>query len=162
VNRLLRISLPGGDVERERTVGRRMPARDTHAFFRLNLPGASVLAPAPDGRTVLALIRKPAPGGDSVAVVDAATLEIRCRQPLEDGVRYSGLLLGNWSGGRERLSTRSSWAERGNGRQPVLAARPKGVPSESLQTAHDSPGWMTVPCSAVTDSRARAMSSTSK
>jgi hypothetical protein len=94
VNRLLRISLPGGKVERERSVGRRLLARDTQAFFRLNLPGASVLAAAPDGKTVLALIRQPAPGGDSVAVVDAATLEIRCRHPLENGIRYNGLLLG--------------------------------------------------------------------
>jgi hypothetical protein len=94
VNRLLRISLPDGEIERERTVGQPLVARDQQAFFRLNLPGASVLAPAPDGKSVLALVREPAPGRDSVAVVDAATLEVRCRHPLTHGVRYTGLLLG--------------------------------------------------------------------
>jgi hypothetical protein len=115
VNRLLRISLPGGEVQRERTLGRRLPNRaiTRDDSFRLNMARAPLLGTTPDGRTVVALMREPAPGRDSVAVVDAASLETRCTHPLESGVRYLGLLLGRsgrvYAFGIRRAQTRGGW-----------------------------------------------------
>jgi hypothetical protein len=60
----------------------------------LRLPPGQLLATAPDGRTVLALIRNTVSGRDSVAVIDAQSLQTRCRHPLEHRISYSGLLLG--------------------------------------------------------------------
>jgi hypothetical protein len=96
VNRLLRISLPGGEVQRERTLGRRLPNRagDTRDPIRTTAAAGPLLATAPDTTAVVALVREPAPGRDRVAVIDAASLETRCSYPLETGVRYSGVLLG--------------------------------------------------------------------
>jgi hypothetical protein len=96
VNRLLRISLPGGEVQRERTLGRRLPNRaiDKRDSFRINAAAGPLLATTPDNRAVVALVREPAPGHDRVEVIDAESLETRCSYPLEEGVRYSGLLLG--------------------------------------------------------------------
>ena len=96
VNRLLRISLPGGEVERERTLGRRLPDRaiDKRDSIRPNAAAGPLLAAAPGDRAVVVLVRKPAPGRDRVAVVDAASLATRCSYPLEADVRYSGLLVG--------------------------------------------------------------------
>jgi hypothetical protein len=96
VNRLLRISLPGGEVQRERTLGRRLPNRagDTQDPIRANAAAGPLLATAPHSNAVVVLVREPAPGRDRVAVIDAASLETRCIYPLEKGVRYSGLLLG--------------------------------------------------------------------
>jgi hypothetical protein len=76
-DRLLRISLPGAEIERER-----------------RLPGSSArrLATGPDARTVLALVRER--GRDSIAVIDPATLQTRCSRRLDRGIRYSGLVLG--------------------------------------------------------------------
>ncbi len=45
---------------------------------------------------------------------------------------------------------------------PALTARPKGLPSESLQIAHRSPGCTTLPPSASTRSSASARSLTAK
>jgi hypothetical protein len=96
VNRLLRISLPGGELQRERTLGRRLPNRaiDKRDSIRPNAAAGPLLAATPDDRAVVALVREPAPGRDRVAVIDAASLKTRCSHPLEKGVRYSGLLLG--------------------------------------------------------------------
>jgi hypothetical protein len=95
-NRLLRISLPGGEVQRERTLGRRLPNRriEKRDSFRINAAAGPLLAAAPDDKAVVVLVREPAPGRDRVEVVDAETLETRCSYQLEQGVRYSGLLLG--------------------------------------------------------------------
>ena len=96
MNRLLRISLPGGEVQRERTLGRRLPDRaiDKRDAFRLNVAAAPLLATAPGDKAVVVLVRVPAPSRDRVAVIDAASFKTRCSYPLERGVRYSGLLLG--------------------------------------------------------------------
>jgi hypothetical protein len=96
VNRLLRVSLPGGEVQRERTLGRRLPDRaiDKGDSFRVNAAAGPLLAAAPGDKAVVVLAREPAPGRDTVAVIDAESLETRCSYPLEKGVRYSGLLLG--------------------------------------------------------------------
>jgi hypothetical protein len=93
VNRLLRVSIPGGAVELERRLrpGSRQADVDRPPF--LDVASGPLLAAAPDGKTVLALIRTVS-GRDSVAVIDAQSLQTRCSHPLEDGVRYSGLLLG--------------------------------------------------------------------
>jgi hypothetical protein len=94
VNRLLQISLPGGEVQRERTP--RLPNRaiDNRDPIRANAAAGPLLATAPDSEAVVALVREPAPGRDRVAVIDAASLKTRCSYPLGKGVRYSGLLLG--------------------------------------------------------------------
>lgn len=115
LNRLLRISLPTGEVQRERMLGRRLPNRaiDRQESFRLNVARAPLLGTTPDGRTVVALVREPAPGRDSVAVIDAASLETRCSHPLEEGVRYAGLLLGRsgrvYAYGSRPAETRGGW-----------------------------------------------------
>jgi hypothetical protein len=95
-NRLLRVSVPAGRIEAERKIGPRLP---NNAFtradsYRINVARAPVLAATPDGATVAALIRRPAPGRDRVEIVDADTLKTRCSHPLQEGVRYTGLLLG--------------------------------------------------------------------
>jgi hypothetical protein len=94
--RLLRISLPGGEVQDERTLGERLPNRaiDRDDSYRLNVARAPLLAATGDGRAVVALVREPAPRRDSFAVIDPASLDARCTHPLERGVRYSGLVLG--------------------------------------------------------------------
>jgi hypothetical protein len=96
VNRLVRISLPGGAVEARRGLGPQWKPGDIDRLDSLGLRSESgpLLAPTPDGRTVLALVRYPVSGRAGVAVVDARTLRVRCRHPLERGVLYSGLLLG--------------------------------------------------------------------
>jgi hypothetical protein len=96
VNRLLRISLPGGELQRERTLGRRLPNRaiDERDSIRPNAAAGPLLAASPDNTAVVVLVREPAPGRDRVAVIDAASLKTRCSHPLEKGTRYSGLLLG--------------------------------------------------------------------
>jgi hypothetical protein len=115
VNRLLRISLPGGEVQRERTLGRRLPNRagDTRDPIRTTAAAGPLLATAPDTKAVLALVREPAPGRDRVAVIDAASLETRCSYPLEKGVRYSGLLLGRsgrlYAFGNKRAGEARRW-----------------------------------------------------
>jgi hypothetical protein len=91
-NRLLRISVPGGRVEAERRLAPSPGAR-AGDDPRLTVPG-SLLAAGPEGETVAALARRPPGGRDAVAVVDAKTLETRCRFPLERGVRYRGIRLG--------------------------------------------------------------------
>jgi hypothetical protein len=96
VNRLVRISLPGGAIEAERGLGPHWKPGDLNRLDSLGLraDSAPLLAATPDGRTVLALVRYPVEGRSSVAVVDALSLRVRCRHPLEPGVLYSGLLLG--------------------------------------------------------------------
>jgi hypothetical protein len=96
VNRLLRISLPGGEVQRERTLAARLPIRaiDERDSIRPNTAAGPLLATTPDNKAVVALVRKPSPDRDRVAVIDAASFKTRCSYPLEKGVRYSGLLLG--------------------------------------------------------------------
>ena len=93
VNRLLRVSIPGGAVELERRLGPGSGHRDFDRPSMLLLD-RQLLATAPDGRTVLALMRNPVSGRSSVMVIDAQSFQTRCRHPLEPGVRYSGLLLG--------------------------------------------------------------------
>ena len=95
-NRLVRISLPGGAIEAERRLEARAPGRpvDERDSFRLEAPTGPSLATAPDGKTVVALIRRPASEGDRVAVIDARNLRVRCSHPLVKGVRHTGLLLG--------------------------------------------------------------------
>jgi hypothetical protein len=95
-NRLLRVSLPDGRIEAERKIGPRLPdgAFTRRESYRVNVARAPVLASTPDGASVAALIRQPAPGRDSVAIVDPKSLETRCNHPLEAGVRYIGVLLG--------------------------------------------------------------------
>jgi hypothetical protein len=94
--RLLRISLPGGAVEAERRVGPRSPGRpvDDRDRSRIETPSGPSLATAADGRTVVALVRRPASEGDRVAVIDAQSLRVRCSHALATGVRHTGLLLG--------------------------------------------------------------------
>ena len=94
--RLLRISLPDGAVEAERRVGSRSPGPpvDDRDEFRLEASSGPSLVSTPDGRTVAALLREPAPGPDRVAVIDARTLRVRCSNPLVKGVRHTSLLLG--------------------------------------------------------------------
>ena len=96
VNRVVRISLPGGAVEARRGLGPRWKPGDIDRLDSLGLREDSgpMLAATPDGRAVLALVRYPVSGRSSVAVVDARSLRVRCSHPLEPGVRYSGLLLG--------------------------------------------------------------------
>jgi hypothetical protein len=94
VNRLLRISLRNGEVERERVLGARLVPREGQELFLLNRAGIDVLAATPDRRTVLALVREAEQGGDSVAVLDPVTLELRCTHALERDVSYLGLILG--------------------------------------------------------------------
>lgn len=91
-NQLLRFSVPDGRIEARR---RLKPGPETSATNdpRLRVPG-SLLALEPDGDSVLALVRQPAGGRDAVTVVDVATLKVRCRFPLERGVRYRGFALG--------------------------------------------------------------------
>jgi hypothetical protein len=93
VNRLLRVSIPGGAVELER---RLRPGSGDRDFEQpgLLLLDRQLLAKAPDGRTVLALMRSPVSGRSSVMVIDAQSFKTRCTHPLEPGVRYSGLILG--------------------------------------------------------------------
>jgi hypothetical protein len=96
VNRLVRISLPGGAIEARRGLGPRWKPGDLDGLDSLGLRTDSgpLLAATPDGRTVLALVRYPVSGRAGVAVVDARSLRARCSHPLERGVRYTGLLLG--------------------------------------------------------------------
>jgi hypothetical protein len=84
VNRLLRISIPGGAIELERRLGPGYGQRDVGRpdLLRLDVASRPLLATAPDGRTVLALVRNPVAGRDSVAVIDAQSLQTRCRHPL--------------------------------------------------------------------------------
>jgi hypothetical protein len=96
VARLLRISLPGGAIEAERTLGPRLrgdPDLTTPGASAL-ASSASLLAAAPDGQTVLALVRRPRGGRDYVAVIDATSLETRRRDRLQRGIDYEGLALG--------------------------------------------------------------------
>jgi hypothetical protein len=92
----VRISLPGGAVDAERGLGPRWKPGDIDRLDALGLRTDSgpLLAATADGRTVLALVRYPVAGRSSVAVVDARSLRVRCRHPLEPGIRYTGLLLG--------------------------------------------------------------------
>jgi hypothetical protein len=85
VHRLLRISLPGGEIQDERTLGQRLPNRaiDRDDSFRLNVARAPLLAATPDSKTVVVLLREPAPRRDSLVIIDAATLETRCTHRLE-------------------------------------------------------------------------------
>jgi hypothetical protein len=114
VNRLVRISLPGGAVDARRGLGPRWAPGDLDRLDSLGLRADSgpLLARTPDGRTVLALVRYPVSGRSSVAVVDARSLRVRCSHPLEPGVRYTGLLLGRsgtvYAVGARR-SGRSRW-----------------------------------------------------
>jgi hypothetical protein len=114
VNRLVRISLPDGAVQARRALGPRWKPGDIDRLDALGLRNDSgpLLAPAPDGRTVLALVRYPVAGRSSVAVVDARSLRVRCSHPLAPGVQYSGLLLGRsgtiYAVGARR-SGRSRW-----------------------------------------------------
>jgi hypothetical protein len=95
VARLLRISLPGGAIEAERTLGPRLRRPDdTTAGASVLTDAAQVLAAAPDGRTVFALVRRPPGGRDSVAVIDAISLRTRRRYPLQRGIRYRGMAVG--------------------------------------------------------------------
>jgi hypothetical protein len=95
LNRLLRISIPDGAVELERRLGPRSEQRDADpGQTLLRLRSGPLLATAPDRKTVLALTRNPVSGRDSVAVIDAQSLQTRCSHPLEPGIRYSGLRLG--------------------------------------------------------------------
>ena len=94
VNRLLRISLRTGEVERERLLGARLVPERGQDLFLLNRAGIDVLAATPDRRTVLALVREAEQGGDSVAVLDPVTLELRCTHALPNDVSYLGLMLG--------------------------------------------------------------------
>jgi hypothetical protein len=91
-NHLLRISVPSGRIEATRRLGSR-PETSAVDDPRLRVPG-SLLARDPGGDSVWALVRQPVGGRDAVTVVDAATLKIRCRLPLERRVRYRGLALG--------------------------------------------------------------------
>jgi hypothetical protein len=115
VNRLLRISLPGGEVQRERTLGRRLPSRpdDARDPIRTTAAAGPLLATAPDSKAVVALVRAPAPGRDRVAVIDAASLETRCSYPLGKSARYSGLLLGGsgrlYAFGNRRAGAARRW-----------------------------------------------------
>jgi len=92
-NLLVRSTVPGGKVEAERRLGPRAQGGASDDP-NLSLPGR-LLAPGPGGATVLALVRQPAGMRDAVAVVDATTLRVRCRYPLERGIRYRGLALGS-------------------------------------------------------------------
>jgi hypothetical protein len=96
VNRLVRISLPGGAIEARRGLGPRWKPGDIDRLdsLRLRVDSGPMLAATSDRRAVLALVRYPVSGRSSVAVVDARSLRVRCSHPLEPGVRYSGLLLG--------------------------------------------------------------------
>jgi hypothetical protein len=96
VARLLRISLPGGAIEAERPLGRRLRPDPTIAT-----PGAgdlafsgSLLAAGPEPQTVFVLVRQPRPARDQLAVLDATSLATRRRHPLPGGVDYSGMALG--------------------------------------------------------------------
>jgi len=115
VQRLLRISLPDGEVQAERRVGRRLPNRsiDRDDSYRLNVARAPLLAATPNGKAVIVLVREPAAGRDSLVVVDTATLETRCTHPLEKGVRYSGLVLGRsgraYASGAKRVGAPGRW-----------------------------------------------------
>jgi hypothetical protein len=93
VNRLLRVSIPGGAVELERRLGPGSGQRDFDRPGLLHLD-RQLLATTPDGRTVLALVRSAVSGRSSVMVIDAQSFRTRCSYPLEPGIRYSGLLLG--------------------------------------------------------------------
>jgi hypothetical protein len=95
MNELVRISLPGGKVEARRGLGPRWKPGDAGRLSGLaRVPSGPLLAPTPDGGTVLALVRNPVSRRSSVAVVDVRSLRVRCSHPLEPGVLYSGLLLG--------------------------------------------------------------------
>jgi hypothetical protein len=115
VNRLLRISLPGGEVQRERALGRRLPDRaiDKRDSFRLDVAAAPLLATAPGDKAVVVLVKEPAPSRDRVAVIDAASFKTRCSYLLERGVRYSGLLLGRsgrlYAFGKKRAGGSRRW-----------------------------------------------------
>jgi hypothetical protein len=93
--RVMRVSLPGGAILAQRTLGRRF--EDPHVGPRQRVvltTLGSLLATTPDGQTVLALVRQPPGGRDFVAELDAASLETRRRHPLPGGVSYDGLRLG--------------------------------------------------------------------
>lgn len=92
MNRLLRVSIPGGAIELERRLGPGSVQRDVDRPAFLDVASGPLLATTPDGTTVLALIRTVS-GRDSLAVIDPQSLETRCRHLLEYGVRYSGLLV---------------------------------------------------------------------
>src|SRR5207248_9036919 len=69
-----------------------------------------------------------------------------------------------WGRGSALLRRRDTQASSGEWRQSSLiaSARPKGLPSESRQTAHRSPGCTTTPPKTVTRSIAAGISSTVK
>ena len=92
-DRLIRFSLPDGELEAERVLGR-PAARQEVDSLRLVAKSGPRLVTTRDPRTVLVLIRNPVSARDHVAAIDARTLRTRCRHPLEPGVRYGGLLLG--------------------------------------------------------------------
>ena len=114
-NHLLRLSLPEGRIQAERRIGTRLPngAFTRDDSYRMNVARAPVLAATPDGRAVAALVRQPAPGRDSVVIVDADSLKTRCSHPLQAGVRYTGLLLGPsgtvYAFGSRQASTPRRW-----------------------------------------------------
>jgi hypothetical protein len=109
VNRLLRVSIPGGGIELERRLGPGSGQRDVDRPNFLDVTSGPLLATAPDGKTVLALIRTVS-GRDSVMVTDAQSLQTRCSHPLEPGIHYSGLLLGRsgmfYAYGAKRVGSR--------------------------------------------------------
>lgn len=112
VNRLVRVSIPGGAIELDRRLGPGSGQRDDERadLLRLDVASGPLLATTPDRKTVLALVRNPVSGRDSVAVIHAQSLRTRCRHPLEHGVRYSGLLLGRsgmfYAYGARRVASR--------------------------------------------------------
>jgi hypothetical protein len=103
-NRLLRIALPGGELEAERRLEPRLPEGSGIEATSLRVPGP-LLAPAPSGRTALVLVRRGA-GRDAVAVVDPVMLKVRCRYRLTRGVRYRGLAIGPRSASTPSASSR--------------------------------------------------------
>ena len=91
--RVVRISLPAGRIETERTLGPRLrrPRIGAPGAFELSFSG-QLLAMAADGRTVYALARQGE--RDHVDVLDATSLETRRRYSLARGVHYTGIALG--------------------------------------------------------------------
>ena len=93
VARVVRISLPGGRIEEKRRLGprlRRARGGDRGAD-ELSFSG-QLLAAAPDGLTVYALVRHGE--RDHIEALDATNLEPRRRYPLARGIHYTGITLG--------------------------------------------------------------------
>jgi hypothetical protein len=103
--------------------------------------------------------------GRLAVVVQHQRLKARRRAPAWDEIQASA---GRGIGDRVALASArraaSAWARRWalTYAPRDSCASPKGLPSESLQIAHASPGWTTLPPSASTRSSASATSLTVK